>query len=306
MKLKALITGAHGQLGQALLRSRPAHWAVTALGSAQLDITDIAAVRRHVSELRPDVILNAAAYNAVDKAEQEGDRAFAVNAQGPLNLARAANETGARLVHVSTDYVFDGHTSEPYDEHAEPRPLNAYGESKLQGERWVLQEQPGALLVRTAWVYSAAANNFVAAMLRAAQLGEQLRVVDDQVGAPTFAGDLAHAITNLVAHPDAAGGLYHYTGATALSRYDFARAIFEIADTQADDEEPGRYVRLLSRIRSSEYPSAAARPAYSVLDCGKIARMGIEPRPLMESLPEVVRELLLSFKRSDGKHGAAR
>lgn len=299
MELKVLITGAHGQLGQALLRSSPAHWAVSALSSAQLDITDLAAVRRQVGELRPALILNAAAYNAVDKAEQERDRAFAVNAQGPLNLARAANDAGARLVHVSTDYVFDGHTNRPYDEQAEPRPLNAYGESKLQGEQWVLQEQPEALVLRTAWVYSAAANNFVAAMLRAAQLEQQLRVVDDQVGAPTFAGDLAQAVINLVAHPGVEGGIFHYTGATVLSRFDFARVIFEIADrmeagdTRAEHEEPGRRACLLSRILSSEYPSAAIRPAYSVLDCGKIARLSIAPRPLMESLQEVISELLL-------------
>ncbi|WP_397476067.1 dTDP-4-dehydrorhamnose reductase [Pusillimonas sp.] len=331
MKLKVLITGAQGQLAQALLRTRPAYWAVTALGSAQLDISDAAAVRRQVAELHPALILNAAAYNAVDQAEQDRDRAFAVNAHGPLNLARAANDVGARLVHVSTDYVFDGKAGSPYDEQAATHPLNAYGESKLQGEQWVLQEQPEALVVRTAWVYSAAANNFVAAMLRTAQHGRPLRVVDDQTGAPTFAGDLAQAIVTLVAHPHAAGGVHHYTGATGLTRYDFARAIFKVADriqaseqpvpipgrdgadrhpdhamghepfsfsdilsagSRAEGDEDACRLRLLSRIASSEYPSAAVRPAYSVLDCKKIARLGIEPRPLMESLPGVISELL--------------
>src|SRR5690606_17874852 len=184
-------------LGRSLQQSSPPHWTVTALGSGQLDLTDAGAVRKQVEALRPDIIINAAAYNAVDRAEQERARAFAVNAQGPLNLARAANEAGARLVHVSTDYVFDGRSDRPYGELAAPNPLNAYGESKLQGEQWVLQEQPQALVVRTAWVYSAVGRNFVAAMLRAAEQGRPVRVVDDQTGAPTFAGDLAEAIIGL-------------------------------------------------------------------------------------------------------------
>src|SRR5690606_27945375 len=197
MELKVLITGAQGQLGRSLQQLSPPHWTVTALGSAQLDITDADAVYERVEALGPGLVINAAAYNAVDRAEQERARAFAVNAQGPLNLARAANRADARLVHVSTDYVFDGRSERPYDEQAIPNPLNAYGESKLQGEQWVLQEQPHALVVRTAWVYSAQGSNFVTAMLRAARQGKPVRVVDDQTGAPTFAGDLAKAIIGL-------------------------------------------------------------------------------------------------------------
>ncbi|NYT67127.1 dTDP-4-dehydrorhamnose reductase [Pusillimonas noertemannii] len=265
MKINVLITGAHGQLGRSLQKMKPPHWAVTALGSKQLDITDAQAVQEQVRALRPALIINAAAYNAVDRAEQERERAFAVNAQGPLNLARAANEAGARLVHVSSDYVFDGHSRQPYDEQAKPNPLNAYGESKLQGEKWLLREQPHAWVLRTAWVFSAEGQNFVAAMLKAAQQGRPLRVVDDQTGAPTFAGDLAQAIIALaglamaeprsraaaggpaadgsrregglgpqrVPHP--AGGVYHYSGSTALTRYEFARAIFQAANVVAAD-----------------------------------------------------------------------
>lgn len=303
MESNILITGAQGQLGRSLQQLAPAHWKVAALGSRQLDITDAAAVEQQVKALRPQLVINAAAYNAVDRAEQERERAFAVNAQGPLNLARAANEAGARLVHVSTDYVFDGRANRPYDEQAVPNPLNAYGVSKLEGERWVLREQPGALVVRTAWVYSAAGQNFVAAMLRAAGPGRPLYVVDDQTGAPTFAGDLARAIIELVAHSDAQGGLYHYSGATALTRYEYVRAIFEAAD-RIEAGEPadsaarmesaghGARLRLLHPIASRDYPSAAVRPMYSVLDCGKMAALGIAPRPLEESLPGVVRALL--------------
>jgi len=341
MVLKILITGAQGQLGRTLQQLSPPHWTVTALGSGQLDITDARAVRERVGALRPDLIVNAAAYNAVDRAEQEQEqereRAFAVNAQGPLNLARAANEAGARLVHVSTDYVFDGRSDRPYGEQATPNPLNAYGESKLQGEQWVLREQPHALVVRTAWVYSAVGQNFVAAMLGAAGQGRPVRVVDDQTGAPTFAGDLAEAIIGLAGLSDAEegvrpeGGIYHYSGATALSRYDFAHAIFAAADRiragalaaadrrhaadldavehsrrgnlrqreqeaptglETADCKPGGYLKLLSPIASSDYPSAAVRPKYSVLDCSKMAALGFEPRSLEESLSGVVRALM--------------
>lgn len=305
MKQKVLLTGAQGQLGRTLQTLCPPYWQLTALGSAQLDITDAGAVRRQVGELQPSLIINAAAYNAVDRAEQERQRAFAVNAYGPLNLAQAANDVGARLMHVSTDYVFDGRVRQPYDEQARPNPVNVYGESKLQGEQWVLQTQPQALVLRTAWVYSALGESFVAAMLRAASQGQPLKVVNDQTGAPTYAGDLAQAIIDMLAYPnastpakpvavtEAAGGLYHYSGATALTRYDFARAIFEAADRVDGVNRLGR----LTPIPSSDYPAAATRPEYSVLDCSKIAALGIKPRPLAESLPGVVRDLLAQLQR---------
>lgn len=313
MEQKVLLVGAHGQLGRALQALKPPHWAITALGSAQLDITDAQAVHNQVHALHPTLIINAAAYNAVDRAEHERDRAFAINAHGPLNLARAANKVGARLVHVSTDYVFDGHISRPYTERDTPNPLNVYGESKLQGEHWVLEAQPQALILRTAWVYSAVGANFVAAMLNAAKRGRPLRVVNDQTGTPTFAGDLADAIIGLAEHPQASGGLYHYSGATALTRYEFARAILEAADRiqgvsaaagrlepavlsrgvpAAAEQRQRSYLELLSPIASSDYPSDARRPHYSVLDCSKMARLGFPPKPLQQSLPNVVAELI--------------
>lgn len=285
--MKVLLTGAHGQLGRTLQHSHPSHWALTALGSGQLDITDAQAVRRQVEALRPALIINAAAYNAVDRAEQERERAFAVNAWGPLYLARAANDVGARLVHVSTDYVFDGQTDRPYDEQAIPNPLNVYGESKLQGEQWVLQTQPQALVLRTSWVYGVHGENFVAGMLRAARQRRPLRVVDDQIGAPTHADELAAAIVAL-AERSAPGGIYHCSGATALTRYDFVRAIFEAAD----GIEPGDRMALLTPIPSSEYPSAAVRPKYGVLGCAKLAALGLAPGPLRDTLPDVVRAWL--------------
>lgn len=307
-EMNVLLIGANGQLGQTIRRSHPAGWALTALGHAQLDITDAQAVRRQIDILRPALIINAAAYNAVDRAEHERDRAFAVNAQGPLNLAEAANRVGARLVHVSTDYVFDGHARLPYDEQAATNPLNVYGHSKLQGEQLVLKAQPEALVVRTAWVYSTLGASFVAAMLNAAGRRQALRVVNDQTGAPTFAGDLAEAIIQLSRHPKAQGGIYHYSGATALTRHDFARAILEAADcvqpfslqareeSHAHDNSPSRNrVDLLRPISSGDYPSEAVRPKYSVLDCSKMAALGLPAKPLQQSLPDVVRALLLAM-----------
>lgn len=303
--MKVLLTGANGQLGRTLQKIHPSCWALTALGRAHLDITDATAVQQCVEALRPEWIINAAAYNAVDLAEQEQSRAFAVNAQGPLNLAQAANEVGARLVHVSTDYVFDGQARQPYSEHAATDPLNAYGRSKLQGEQGVLKAQPQALVLRTAWVYSALGANFVAAMLSAAERGQTLRVVDDQTGAPTFADDLANVIIQLAQRPGMAGGIYHFSGATALTRYDFARAILETADRirpglhhaphdlrMRDNLRDGNRVSLLQPISSSDYPSEAVRPQYSVLNCSKMAALGLPAQPLQQSLPQVVRALL--------------
>lgn len=300
---KVLITGARGQLGQALLRARPSSWTVSAFGSDQLDISDADAVGRAVQRIRPTLILNAAAYNAVDHAETDTSRAIAVNAEGPLNLVRAANQVGARLMHVSTDYVFDGTARQPYGELAEPNPVNLYGRSKLLGEQQVLAEQPHALVVRTAWVYSDAPNNFVATVLKAARGAKPLRVVDDQTGAPTFAANLAQAIVELAAHGDAAAGIYHYTGATALTRYEFAKAILEVAVSIDEEDRPENAKAMsayraalasLQAISSNEYPSAAIRPNYTVLDCRKIMRLGIAVKPLMHDLPHVVRQLMQS------------
>jgi len=292
--MNVLLTGAGGQLGRALQASPPAGWRLTALGRAQLDITDADAVRETVARQRPQLIVNAAAYNAVDRAEQESGPAFAVNAQGPLNLARAANGVGARLVHVSTDYVFDGRTRRPYDEHAAPHPLNEYGRSKLLGEQQALRAQPQALVLRTAWVYGAQGANFVRTMLELAARGQPLRVVDDQTGCPTCAGDLAAAIAALASLPAVPGGIYHYCGATALTRHDFALAILRTADSMAPVAP--RRASLLRPIASSQYPSAAPRPAYSVLGCGKMAALGIPPRPLEDTLPEVVRAILADMR----------
>jgi dTDP-4-dehydrorhamnose reductase len=255
--MKVLITGANGQLGRALQATAPLGVSIIAAGSAELDIGDAAAVDALVSAERPDAIFNAAAYTAVDKAESEEALATRTNAEGVANLARAAAAIGARLVHVSTDFVFNGLSGVPYLPDAPTAPLGVYGRTKRQGE---LAAGPDALIVRTAWVYGSRGGNFVRTMLRLMAERDEVRVVADQIGTPTFAASLADALWRL--HAAGAKGLFHYTDSGAASWYDFAVAI----------QEESLVIGLLARavpvipIATSDYPTPAARPHYSVLD----------------------------------------
>lgn len=258
---KVLITGANGQLGQALIATAPHHFAVIALDHRHLDITSRAAVVDCLREIQPVWVINAAAYTAVDRAEQEPDLAFAVNGQAPGYLAEALAKNGGRLLHLSTDFVFDGQRSTPYPPEATPNPLNVYGESKLMGERAV-QDRLGenALIVRTAWVYDAIHRNFVTTMLRLMAEKPEIRVVADQVGTPTATTTLARTLW--LGLSQNWQGIYHATDAGVASWYDFAVAI----------QHYGRQLTLLERsipvvpITTAEFPTAARRPAYSVLD----------------------------------------
>ncbi len=259
--MKALIVGAGGQLAIELERTAPPEVSLKSLGIEDLDIADAAATRAAVERLKPDLILNAAAYTAVDRAETEVDLAYAANRDGPANLAAAAVAAGAKLVHVSTDFVFGGEAGRPYPPDAATEPLGVYGASKRDGEIAVMTAAPGAIIVRTAWVYSAGGANFVKTMLRLMESRDEVRVVADQIGTPTWAADLARAIWGLVA-ADAAG-LFHFTNAGVASWYDFAQAIAEEAT------EAGLLKRKVAvvPIRTVDYPTPARRPAYSVLDC---------------------------------------
>lgn len=255
--MKALITGAHGQVGRALQATAPAGFEVVALASADLDIGNADAVATRVASTRPDVILNAAAYTAVDKAESDAEAALRVNGDAAGILAKAARSVGARLVHISTDFVFDGQSSSPYAVDAPVNPLGVYGRTKLAGEQ---AAGPDALIVRTAWVYGSTGANFVRTMLRLMAERDEVRVVADQIGTPTAAGSLAQALWAL--HAAGAKGLFHYTDSGAASWYDFAVAI----------QEEAFALGLLDRrvpvipIATSDYPTPARRPAYSVLD----------------------------------------
>jgi dTDP-4-dehydrorhamnose reductase len=257
-----LITGAGGQLAIELQATAPVRWRVVGCTSEELDITDRRAVERMLEQVAPAVVLNTAAYTNVDDAERHPDRARAVNAEGAGNLAEAAFRVGARVVHLSTDFVFDGAQGRPYAPTDLPNPLNVYGRTKLAGEQLV-QARTGnaALIVRTAWVYSRHAGNFVSTMLNHMRTRELIGVVGDQVGTPTWARGLAQALWRATERPELQGVL-HWTDAGVASWYDFAVAI----------QEEALMLGLLQRsvpircLTSEEYPTAARRPAFSVLD----------------------------------------
>lgn len=264
--MKVLVTGAGGQLGCALRATVPGGVTCVALGREELDITDSDAVERTLAMHRPDCLINAAAYTAVDRAEQEPERAFALNETAVAHLARAARGHGVRMVHVSTDYVFDGRSCHPYVPEDEPNPDNAYGRSKLAGERALAVELPAEryLIVRTSWLYALPGTNFVATMLRLFAERPEVRVVDDQIGAPTAAYGLAEALWYAVERNLC--GVFHWCDAGVASWYDFAVAVREEA-VALDLLDPLSAARILP-IRSAEYPTPAKRPAFSVLDAG--------------------------------------
>lgn len=268
--MKVLITGAAGQLGEALQKYALPDAQVRAVGKTDLDITDSDAVRTVIASFQPDIVFNAAAFTAVDAAESEPEAAQVVNASAVAILARAAKETGARLVQVSTDYVFDGHSSKPYAADHPPNPISAYGRSKACGE---VAAGDRALVVRTSWLYSAGHPNFVTTMLRLMRERSELRVVCDQIGSPTWAVGLAQAIWELVSAQT--GGVYHYCDSGVASWFDFAVAIKEeaISIGLLENDLP------IIPIASDDYPAKAHRPSYSVLDCMSTYRALGRPAP---------------------------
>ncbi len=260
MGTRVIITGAAGQLGRELCTTAPAAFDCIALTRADLDVSDPEAVATRLSELAPELVINAAAYTAVDAAEKNEQQAFRINAEGPAHLARACSELGARLLHVSTDFVFDGRSGSPYTPDAPTAPLGVYGKSKLAGELAVREQQPQALILRTGWVYSRHGGNFVKTMLRLMAERDSLAVVADQVGTPTWARGLAQALWVAAENP-AVSGILHWSDAGVCSWYDFALAI----------RDEALALGLLERslpvhpITSADYPTPAQRPAYSVL-----------------------------------------
>jgi dTDP-4-dehydrorhamnose reductase len=264
MGAKFLLTGTTGQVGWELWRTLSVLGEVHALDETQLDLTDEAAVRACVRALRPTHVVNPAAYTAVDKAESAREVAFAVNAAAVRVLAEEARTLGARLVHFSTDYVFDGTSAKPYVETDPTGPVSVYGASKLAGEQALREAGVEALCFRTSWVYAARGQNFLRTMLRVARAGNPLRVVSDQIGAPTWARALAEAVTVAVARDafTTAAPVYHLSGGGSCSWFDFAKRIFELANLEV----------ALTPIATSEYPTPAKRPAFSLLDSGRAAR----------------------------------
>lgn len=255
--MKALVTGVNGQVGKALLKTCPPGWTCVALDRSTLDLADPAAIARVVAEESPDLVLNAAAYTAVDRAESEPDLAHAINAGAPGAFADALGRSGGRLVHVSTDFVFDGSSSHGYRPEDARNPQSVYGASKAAGE---IAAGEAATVVRTSWVYAAGGANFVRTMLRLMRERDELRVVSDQIGSPTWATGLAQTLWGLAVASQP--GIWHHRDAGVASWYDFAVAIAEEAHAR------GLLARIpaIIPIATSDYPTPARRPAFSVLD----------------------------------------
>jgi len=261
--VKCLVIGSGGQLGRALQQTVPDSVELTAPPESECNLTDLSHIRHWLSQVRPDLVVNAAAYTAVDAAESDAATAAQVNCDAVRNLAQATRNEGAKLVHISTDFVFDGCSNRPYLPNDAPNPVSVYGRTKLDGERAVLETAPDALIVRTAWVYSEVGRNFVHTMLRVMRERPEVRVVADQIGTPTYVRNLAAAIWPLTAKD--AQGVYHFTDAGVASWYDFAVAIAEESVALGILER----VPAIIPIRTADYPTPAQRPAYSVLDKSK-------------------------------------
>lgn len=291
MQAKVLVVGASGQLGYELSRTAPQSVQLQALDETELNITDQAAVLEEVQNNRPDWIVNAAAYTAVDRAEEQADLAYQVNRDGAANLALAAKESNARLMHISTDFVFDGSKGSPYRVDDEPKPCSVYGASKNAGDeavRSILSDK--VTIVRTAWVYSSHGQNFVKTMLRLMSERDELGIVADQVGTPTWANGMAQMLWQAI--EVGLTGIHHWTDAGVASWYDFAVAIYEEANAigllSADQ------VCRIKPIRTQDYPTPASRPAYSVLDKTTIWNtLAINPVHWRTSLRNMLVELSL-------------
>jgi dTDP-4-dehydrorhamnose reductase len=287
MSNRILLTGADGQLGQELQQTLVSLGEVIALTRQELDLSQGEQIRQLVQQIQPTIIVNSAAYTAVDKAESEVDIAQAVNGTAPTIMAEEAEKIGALLLQVSTDYVFDGQKNTPYLETDPTHPLSSYGKSKLAGEIGIQQVTDNYLILRTAWVYGVyGKGNFVKTMLRLGQDREELRVVADQVGSPSWAKDIADAIAQLL--QSEATGIYHFTNSGVVSWYDFAIAIFEEARVLGF---PLKVQRVIP-ITTADYPTPAVRPAYSVLSGKKITEtLGNYPPYWRDSLRKMLKQL---------------
>lgn len=292
--MKLLVTGCRGMLGQDLFPSiREEGFDLQCFDIAEMDITKRKVVLNQVTGAKPNLVINCSAYTAVDKAESEQDLAVAVNREGPAHLAEACGKLGIPLVHISTDYVFDGNSNRGYREDDRANPIGVYATSKWQGEEEVRKRLDKYIIVRTSWLFGFYGNNFVKTILRLAGEREELRVVNDQRGCPTWTGHLAKALTHIAtrirkAEEDAPWGTYHYCGRDATTWFDFAVGIVETA-RQYRELKVSRIVP----IPTSDYPTPARRPVNSELDCSKISReFGIGQGPWKEGLDVVVRELM--------------
>ena len=259
---KILVTGSNGQLAQCLkdVVKHQDELDVDFRDLTGLDITNKQQLSSYFSKFKLDYCINCAAYTAVDLAEEQSDLAYAVNSEGPKNLALICKEYQVKLVHISTDFVFDGQQRTPYSETDAPNPLSVYGASKLQGERNIQDVMENYFIVRTSWLYSEYGKNFMKTMLKLSETRDQISVVSDQIGSPTYAGDLAEGLIKIVLSSSISYGIYHYSNGGIVSWYDFAVEIFK---------QLGKTIEV-KPIKTKDYPTAAKRPKYSVLDTTKI------------------------------------
>ena len=261
---KILVTGANGQLGselRVLSKDTSYEWVFT--DWQELDLCDLENLAAAISKINPQIIINCAAHTAVDKAESEYELSDVLNHKAVAVMAQWSAANRCKLIHISTDYVFDGNSAVALTEEAPTAPINVYGETKLAGEKACVQHNPDAIIIRTSWVYSSFGNNFVKTMSRLMQERDSLNVVNDQIGSPTYAADLAEAIITIINHADWQAGIYNFSNEGEISWFEFAKAIQEI----------GRFDCAVSGIPSSAYPTPAKRPAYSLLDKTKIKQV---------------------------------
>lgn len=288
--MKLLIIGIGGQVARSLVERAGARpdLAVTSVGRPDVDLEIAGSAERAILSQSPDVIINAAAYTAVDQAEEEAERAFRINAEAAGEIAFAAARNGAAVIHLSTDYVFDGRASAPYAEDAPTNPLNVYGRSKLAGEERVRTANPNHLIVRTSWIYSPFGRNFVKTMLRLAEDKDEIAIVADQMGTPTSALAIADATLDAVERVrEGANGTFHYAGRGVCSWADVAEEIFIASRAR------GGPVASVRRISTADYPTPAKRPAYSALDSSRFeAEFGVSARDWRTGVGEVVDRII--------------
>ncbi len=300
--MKMLLTGAFGQVGSEIVKqfamlqtsAEQSLDQLIALGHTEFDITQRDTVFQTIAHYQPTVVVNTAAYTAVDKAESHSEQAYAVNQHGATYLAQACAHYAIPLLHLSTDYVFDGKQNMPYQETDPAAPINVYGLSKWLGEQAIRAHCPRHLIIRTSWVFGITGSNFVKTIIRLAQARESLQIVADQWGCPTYASDIAKAVLQLAAqctqplHPPATDtffyGTYHYAGIPAITWYGFAQAIIDQARLYTD-----LTVREIKAISTVDYPTAALRPLNSQLDCRKIAQWGVYPSPWSIGLQQMIK-----------------
>lgn len=291
-KLKILVTGSGGQLGKEIHELAGAYpqFEFTFLSREDLPIQNFELMRVFFNSIQPAYCINCAAYTAVDKAESEKDIAFQVNGEAVGILAAVCKEHNTKLVHISTDYVFNGEGTYPYTENFPTDPVNVYGASKLEGEKQAIGFNPDCMVIRTSWVYSSFGKNFVKTMMRLMNEKDEIKVVSDQIGSPTYAADLAETILNIIAHSQLATGnwqpgIYNYSNEGIISWFEFAQEIKEIIDCPCN----------VKPISTAEYPTPARRPAYSVLDKTKIQQtFGVELKDWVESLRTCIRIIQLN------------